>query len=207
MVRSTGPAACFQRFDDIPRLSARLRVEPGGGLVEKEQLRFADQSAAERQPLLLAAGERAHVRAGLFLEADEPQNRRDVQTAWIEAAEQREHFADLQLLREFGLLQLDAESRAQPLIVSIPAIAEHLDLAGVGIPETFEDLDRRGLPRAVGAQHAEALAGAHLEIEAIDGHRLAITLDELTAAQRRLWIGWVGHEHPVYSVAVTSAVD
>ena len=53
--------------------------------------------------------------------------------------------------------------------VAAPAVAEHLDLAGVGRPEPLEDLDRGGLAGAVRAEHAEALAGADLEVEAPDG--------------------------------------
>ena len=43
-------------------------IEPGGRLVEEEQLRVADQRAGQRQPLLLAAGELADPRVALLLE-------------------------------------------------------------------------------------------------------------------------------------------
>ena len=49
-----------------------------------------------------------------------------------------------------------------------PAQAEHLDLAGVGLGQALADLDRRRLAGAVGPEQAEALAGADLEVEAVD---------------------------------------
>ncbi|GIG60891.1 hypothetical protein Lfu02_52630 [Longispora fulva] len=46
---------------------------------------------------------------------------------------------------------------------------EHADLAGVALPEPFEDFDRGGLPRAVRPQKGEDLAGEDRQVEAVDG--------------------------------------
>ena len=70
--------------------------------------------------------------------------------------------------------------------VAAPAIAEHLDVAGIWLPEPLEDLDRRGLAGAVRTEHAEALAGPDLEIEAGHGDDVAVSLDEALTLQRRL---------------------
>jgi hypothetical protein len=43
--------------DDIPEVPARLGVEPGRGLVEKDEVGIADESAGDGEPLALAARE------------------------------------------------------------------------------------------------------------------------------------------------------
>ncbi len=82
------PPALLEPLDDLPDLAARGRVEPGGRLVEEQHLGVADQRAGERQALLLAAGELAHERPPLLLEADEGERRRRFETVAVEAAEE-----------------------------------------------------------------------------------------------------------------------
>ena len=78
----------------------------------------------------------------------------------IEAAKQRQRFADRELFGELGLLQRDADALADVVVLLAPAHAEHFDLAGRRVEQAFEDLDRGRLAGAVRAQQAEALARA-----------------------------------------------
>ncbi len=55
--------------DQIPELAARLRIETGGRLVEKEQVGIADDRAREREPLLLSARQLADARRRAFRRA------------------------------------------------------------------------------------------------------------------------------------------
>ena len=65
--------ACLLEFpDEVPELPARLRIEARRRLVEKQQIRIADERAGERQPLLLPSGERADPGVALLVELDEP---------------------------------------------------------------------------------------------------------------------------------------
>jgi hypothetical protein len=50
-------ARAAQTADDFPRLVARARIEPGRRLVEKQQVRVADQAQCQVQAPFLAAGE------------------------------------------------------------------------------------------------------------------------------------------------------
>ena len=50
-------AVGLEPLDQLPELAARLRVESGRGLVEKEESGSPDQRAGQGQPLPLAAGE------------------------------------------------------------------------------------------------------------------------------------------------------
>ncbi len=120
---------------------------------------------------------------------DQPQHVANPETARVEAAKECQDLAHLQLLRELRLLQLDAEPAAQRQAVASPPIAEHLDVTGVGVPEAFEDLDGRRLAGAVRAEHAEALAGADLEVEPGDGNDIAVFLDQAAAGERQFRVG------------------
>ena len=182
------PPARLQAFHDLPGLPPRLRIEAGRGLVQEEQLRVSDEGARQGQPLLLAARERAHLGVCLLFERHESQRLRDRQAAWIEAAEEREHLAHVQLVGELRLLELDAQPAAQGEAIAPPVVPEHLDLSGVGRPKPFEDLHRGRLARAVGPEHAETLGALHLEVEAGHGHHLAVTLDEAAATEGALGV-------------------
>ena len=100
-----------------------------------------------------------------------------------------------------------AASRAQvvPRISTSPASA---------LGEPFEDLDRRGLARAVGTEQAEALAAPHFEVEAVDGDHVRVALDQPAAADGDLGGGgsrrggrrWV-RSHLVHSSSTWLAVQ
>jgi hypothetical protein len=119
----------------------------------------------------------------LLLEPDDLQSLGDRQAARIEAAKKRQHLLDLQLVGELRLLELDPQARTQGKAVPLPPLAQHLDFAGVGRVQPFEDLDRRRLARAVGAQEPEALSSRDLQVEAGHGGHVTVSLDEATASE------------------------
>jgi hypothetical protein len=103
----------------------------------------------------------------------------------VERGEERQRLVDAQLVGEARLLQRDADALAQRALVLLPAAPEHLDLARAGLDQALEDLDRGGLARAVGAEQPEALALAHLEVQAaqrLDRRLRRIGLAQLAAA-------------------------
>ena len=87
-----------------------------------------------------------------------------------------------------------------------PAQPEHLDFAGVGLGQPFADLDRRRLAGAVRAEQAEALAGAHVEIEAVDGDDVLVGLAEIGDAQGGRRLGR-NHQSSLTVMAGTSTLD
>jgi hypothetical protein len=56
-----------------------------------------------------------------------------------------------------------------------------LDVTLVGGSQAFENLDCGGLAGAVRAEHSETLSAADLEVQAGDGHRVAVALDQSSA--------------------------
>src|SRR6185503_2656520 len=65
-----------------------------------------------------------------------------------------------------------------------PALAEHFHFARIGFAETFQDLDGRGLARAVRTEHAKALAAMDIEAETVQCDHVAVALDESAADER-----------------------
>ena len=62
-----GAVAPLELPHDVPELTAALRIEPGGGLVEKQNSRIGHQRCRNRQPLLLSAGKLADPGIRFFL--------------------------------------------------------------------------------------------------------------------------------------------
>src|SRR5579863_3451243 len=56
VVRSekNGAAGRFEMLDQIPKLAAGLRVEAGGGFIEKQKIGIANEGAGKSEALLLA---------------------------------------------------------------------------------------------------------------------------------------------------------
>ena len=73
--------------DQVPELPARLGIEAGRRLVEKDQVRIADDRAGEREPLLLSAGQLADARIALLVELDDMDHVVDRPAALVEAPE------------------------------------------------------------------------------------------------------------------------
>ena len=90
--------ACFSSSTRSHRWRARLRIEPGCGLIEKQQLRIAHQRAGHGQPLLLPAGERAHARAALLLQLRRPDGFVHRDATAKEAAEEPQRLFDRELV-------------------------------------------------------------------------------------------------------------
>ena len=74
-----GLAVALEIEQALPDHDARLRVEPGGRLVQDHQLRIADQGAREDQAALHAAGELIDAALDPLAELHEIEQRRDAQ--------------------------------------------------------------------------------------------------------------------------------
>src|SRR5262245_34790483 len=83
------PAAGAESVDQVPQLPARLRIEPGGRLVEHQQVGSADERAGYGETLALAAGELANTGRRLFLQRYPADDFIRGLTSTVEATEQR----------------------------------------------------------------------------------------------------------------------
>jgi hypothetical protein len=146
--------------------SRGLRVEPGGRLVEEQQLRAADDPDRDVQAAALPARQ-----------GDDPLVRRRAQADHLDQLVGRDR-ASAGVGREGCVvgaevvdqvpgcppgvvtprLQHDADP-GPPGLVGVQRIgAEHLDRPRRGTPEALQDLDRGGLAGAVGAEQDHDLA-------------------------------------------------
>ncbi len=107
--QQNGTAHALELFDQIPKLAARLRIEAGGGFVEKQQIGIADQRAGQREPLFLSAGKVADARFLFIFQLHQRDDFRGIRSLMIEAAEQANGFEDGELFRKLGFLQLNSE--------------------------------------------------------------------------------------------------
>src|SRR5262245_5590985 len=156
-------AAGAESLQNAPELPARLRIETGARLVEKQQIGIADERDRDRQPLLLPARQLHHPARTFALELDEREQIVDRSTAIVERAEEAKRLLDRQLVGELRFLQLDSEPLPQRAFIALPAQTEHLDIAVIRREQSLEDLDRRRLARAVRSEQSEALAAPHVE--------------------------------------------
>ena len=107
--QQNGAAFLLKGADGVPELAAALRIEPGGGLIEKQNFWVADQRSGDGQALALASGKLAHPGIGLLGELHFFKD--FLRRAWlrVEAGEEVDGFADSELFGEARLLQRDAE--------------------------------------------------------------------------------------------------
>ena len=60
------------------------------------------------------------------------------------------------------------------------------DRAAVGGEAAVQDIDEGGFPRAVVADEADAFAGPDGEVDAVEGHDMAIGLDDVAGLEHDL---------------------
>ena len=148
-----------QFFDQGVDFEAHLRVEAGGGLVEKEQRRVVDQTQRDGEALLLAAGERGVEGVALVPELQALQQIVRIQHAAVERAEEVQGFDDLDLVGQIGGLQADADAVFELLLLLVGIEVEDADVAGGALADAFEDFDSGGFAGAVGTEQSEDFAG------------------------------------------------
>src|SRR6267378_678157 len=56
--------------NDVPQLTATLRIEPGSRLVKKKNLRISHQRSSDSQALALPAGQLSYPCVGFFVELE-----------------------------------------------------------------------------------------------------------------------------------------
>src|SRR5580700_306069 len=188
----------FELLDQIPELAAGLRVESGGGLIQEKKIGIADERARQREALLLAAGKIAHAGVLLFFELYECDGFSRARALAEKAAEQTQRFENGEFLGELRILQLNAEALAELIGVGVPVQAEQFNFSGIRSGEAFADFHCGGFAGAIGAEQAEAFAGANLEVEAVDSDHVLISLLKTGDAQSRRGYGR-GHESSIAS--------
>ncbi len=183
-------ALAQQALQAFPHQVARLRIESRRRLVEEQQVGVVDQRARQAEPPLHAARQLARPGTGLRLQRGELEQARD---ALLHHRARQAEVApvDEQVLGagEVGVeaveLGDDADARLGLAHALRDRQAERLDRAGVGRDQTERHAQRRRLAGAVGADHAEALAGLDVQRQVVDGDAGAERLAKAVDAEDR----------------------
>ena len=176
-------ARLHQPLDGQPELVAAARVEPGGGLVEEQQLRRADEAGAEVEPTAHAARVRAHESVAGVGEAQllEDGLRRLAGSLAAVAEEAGHHHQVLPTGHgrlDRGVLPGQADEAPHLGRVGDDVDAGDGQGAGGGLHEGGDGPDEGGLPGAVGAEHSQDLAPFGVEVETVEGVHLAVVFGE-----------------------------
>ena len=174
-----GRAAIVHPPHLVPHAGAALRVEPGGGLVEKQELRAMDQAQPDVEPPFLAARVRTGLPVGGALELEHVDELggallRGGGGHSVQAALEDELGAAGDLAVGAPRLADVTDPVADPVLLRGQVAARHARGAAAGRQKGGEHTQRRRLAGAVGAEKAEDLAGAHVEVYA--DHRLDLPL-------------------------------
>src|SRR5262249_41028924 len=168
--------------DRPPGPAPRGRVEAGRRLVEEDHFGIPDERKAEVEPAPLAAREPPRTRVPFFLEADQLDHLVDRPRVFVVTAELGQLLGDGQGLVHRRRLQRDADPLAPFEARARGVGAEHVSFTAVALAVALKDLDGGRLARAVRAEQAEDLAGAKLEVDALQRLEVAVRLRQAANA-------------------------
>src|SRR5579862_3655094 len=159
----------LELIDQIPKLPPRLRIQPGGGLVEKQEIGVANQRAGEREALLLPPGKASDTGVALFFELHQGDNFRHRRPLAEKASKQPQRFKHREFFGELRILKLDPQPLPQFTVIGSPTQSQNLNFPGIGFRQSFADFDTGRLASAVRSQQPKTFALADLEIKSVDG--------------------------------------
>ncbi len=196
-----GDAALRQLAQQLGNAAQLGRVEPGADFIDQQQLRPRGQRAPQIEQLLLVDRERTRQLVGLLVQLDVVQDGVDVHRA-RGMAEVRSHFnvlAHRHIAKGLGHLKsaVDAELRQLVHRHLVHRLAVERNTAAVGAVQARDDIDGRGLARAVGPDQTDDLARREAEAHVVEHHMAA----EALVHALKLKEGFRRHAHPSASTA------
>src|SRR5438128_2560337 len=171
-----GPPLGTDGLRQLPEVPSGLWIEAGRRLVEKKDLRLVHKGGRDAEPLLLATGQRAHVRTSLFGQVHLLEDGHGVDRPLVEGGEQVEELQQVQTVEERRRLQLHADDVLDLLGIPADVDPTHHGLAVVGAAQALEDLDRRRLAGPVWTEQSEDLSLLDAERDAVDRHEAPVPL-------------------------------
>src|SRR5258708_4837580 len=170
--------------EEIPKLTPRDGVDPGGGLVEEKQFRLMQHGAAESEALLPAAGKLRGQAIQIGCQAIEfdnffhaPFEARGLQA--VNTPVELQVFRDGQIVVEAEILRHVPDALAYGFRIRADIEAFDLSLAAAQRKETGEHFDHRGFSAAVGTEETEDFAFFDSEADIVDGREAAEAPNEV----------------------------
>ena len=184
-----GGAARAQPVDQIPELAPRQRIDPGGGLIQDQEVRIVDQRAAQAELLLHAAGELFRRPVGEVGQRRRLHQLGDAPVALgsglaEQTGEERDVLTHAQIrieilaepLRHVGDARADLFARAPVGHVG----AEHDRLAALDRPRAGQDRQQRGFADAVRSDQSDHVSRGNRDRDVIERHDIPVALRDLS---------------------------
>ena len=155
--------------DDLLEGLFHERVQPGGGLVEHEQVGVGGEGGDEGDLLPVALGVVADPLGRVEVEPLDEGGPAGLVEPALGRAEDVEALPTGEPRPERDVAGDIGEPFVERRGLAPRVTAEELDVAAAGADEAEDDPDRRRLARSVGAEEAVDLSGGHLEVEPVEG--------------------------------------
>jgi hypothetical protein len=177
-----GPAG-GQRPDDLPDLAAATRVQPGGRLVQEQQLGGDDDAGGDVQPPSHAPGVGLDLPPGRLGQPEGVQQlARPRPGAWPREAEepgqQHQVLPPGQVLVDRGVLAGQGNQAAHHIGLRRDVVSEDPCRSAVWTEQRGEHPDGGGLAGPIWPKDAVHRTGGYRQVDAIDGQGLAERLDQ-----------------------------
>src|SRR5574337_3072 len=174
----------LQRGDEVVEIASRDRIEPGGRLVQKDDVGIERDGARERGALGHAARQLGwKLVGGVLRQADEVELLRrkpvheGLRQAQMLAHRRLDVLPDVEAREERPLLKEDAPALAdeEPLLERqlVEIAAKNFDRAGALAQKPQDRARQHGLARPRGADETQDLAPVEVEIEAVEHQPVA----------------------------------
>ena len=177
-------AEVTEAADHLPGLAAGGRVEPGGRLVQEDQLRVADQGQPHVQAAALPARQGPHPPVGCLLQADQPDHLADRPGPAVVAGELAHGLAHGQVRVVAGLLEHDADPLPQLAPAGGRVHAEHAGVAAGAAAVPLEDLHGGRLAGPVRPQEAHHHPLGDGQVDAVQHLPVAVAHDQSACLDR-----------------------
>ena len=177
------PSSLGQPLEEAPDAAAVDRVEAERRLVEEEDRGAVEDAAGEVDLAAHPAGEGADRVMAAVLQFEQGQHLLDPVPQLgppepVEPARQLQVLLGRELAVERRLLEDEADVLAHRQRFGDDVVAVDLGAAAGRADQRRQHVDHRRLARPVGAEEAEELAAADVDVDRLDGAQLAVVLAE-----------------------------
>ena len=175
-----GHALLGQAPDQLAHVAHAGGVEAGGGLVEDQEARPAQQRGGDAKALAHPVRVAAHPVLGAGAELDHVEHLVDAPggPVTVERGEEFEVLARAQVRVEARRLDEPGDALERVRAVAHGVAVEQFDDALAGRDQAERHAQRGRLAGAVGAEEAVHVAGVHVQVDVIDRHNLVVALDQ-----------------------------
>src|SRR3979411_3286912 len=163
-------------LDDLPEMPPGVRIETSSRLIKEQDFRVAGQSNPDIKPAFLPSGELVDLRLPLLLEPYECDHLIQRSRMRIKAPVHVDRLGDGQVGVYTRRLQDDPHLFPEPAGMGRGIDAKHRDSSGIAGAESLQDLNGRGLARAVRPEQGKDFSLRDGKVNALDRYQAGVRL-------------------------------